>query len=115
MAKSDQNITMFAGDSKNLVVTVLNDSGGPIDLTGAVIKWIMYRNNVGADVTKSSLNGGITISDPLSGVFTISVLSADTSDLAGSFNHAAQVTDARGFATVVMNGRVTINQMRKFQ
>jgi hypothetical protein len=105
MTTKNQNFEMVAGDSKNVIVTVSD-----ADLTGATIKWAMKRSvsSATANVSKDTTSGGISISDATGGIFTISLIPADTSALKGDFYHEAEITDAQNNVSTVMTGRISI-------
>lgn len=103
------DITMFAGDTKTLQVTVKDENGDAVDLTGASIRWQASRsvNKRPADLEKS-VGDGITITDATAGRFDVTLDSADTEDLRGDFYHEAEVIDASGNVSTVFTGTLTI-------
>ena len=108
-AMDQQNFEMFQGDSKDLVVTVSDAAGQPVDLTGASIKWRAAPAVDSAVATISKATGsGIVITDAVAGEFTVSLVPADTQTLDGEFYHEAQVTDAAGAVSTVLSGHLTI-------
>jgi len=102
MAATKQNFSMFAGESKEIIVSVTKENKSKLDLTGSSIKW-SFRN-----VIKTETNG-ITINDPTNGEFTIYLSPIDTQNLKGIFSHEATVTDAIGNVSKVMTGTIAIN------
>lgn len=108
---TSQDFDMFAGDTKNLVVTVTDNSGSIVDLTGGQVTWVLKRN-LGASplVTKTSTVAGQIDMGGTSGQFTVHVLPADTTGFSGMYYHEAVFTDVAGNVSTVMTGRVVINQ-----
>lgn len=105
-----QDFKMYAGDTKDIVVTVKTASGAVVDLSSASVKWALKRHTHGPhDVFKKTGGGGITITDVLGGVFTVRLNSIDTKDLhQGRYYHEAEVTDMQGNVSTVMTGTVTL-------
>ncbi|OME86914.1 hypothetical protein BK120_08300 [Paenibacillus sp. FSL A5-0031] len=104
MAMKNQNFEMFAGDTKNVTVTVTG-----VDLTGASVKWAMKKSiyNAEPDVYKDTLTG-VTITAP--DKFVIAFKPADTAALSGGFYHEAEVTDASGNVSTLLSGTITVNR-----
>lgn len=93
-------IEIFAGDTRAIVVPVVDDAGNVLDLTGGSAIWQLAALDWKTDpsavplVTKTSAAGQITLGN---GSFTISLLSADTVGLTeGMYYQEAQVTLADG-------------------
>lgn len=104
-----QNFEMFQGDSKDLVVTVSDSAGLPVDLTGTTVKWRAAPAVDSTVATISKATGtGITITGAAAGQFTVMLGPTDTQTLDGEFYHEAQITDAAGAVSTVLSGRLTI-------
>ncbi|MGO4181210.1 hypothetical protein AB4Z17_08520 [Paenibacillus sp. TAF43_2] len=103
MAKTNQNFTMFAGDTMDIDVPVADT-----DLTGGTIKWVMKRAVKGDFTIFRETPIGIKITDAAAGIFNIRLERADTLDLIGSFYHEAELTDLIGNVSTVMTGTITI-------
>lgn len=101
MTALKQDFEMFAGDSKQIIVSNTNDNGSPLDLTGASVKWSL------SDIVKTNVNG-IYISNPINGEFVIHLDPEDTVNKIGKFRHEAVVTDVVGNVSTVLKGYVTI-------
>jgi hypothetical protein len=110
MAMFDQDFEMFQGDTKQLVVSVVDGDGLAVDLSGATITWKLFKSKSGnvADVTKT-IGNGLTVTNATAGEFTVDLAEADTVNLIGTYFHEAKVQDIRGYKTVVMVGKVTIH------
>ncbi|MBT2725130.1 MULTISPECIES: hypothetical protein [unclassified Bacillus (in: firmicutes)] len=46
MTAINQNFSMFAGDSKNLIVNVTKDDGSTLDLNGTTVKWGLRKKKI---------------------------------------------------------------------
>lgn len=109
MTQKNQNFEMFAGDTKDIVVTVDDGDGIPVNLTGASIKWVLKKATVtGAQQVLKTMANGIFLTDPLAGEFTVRLATADTNAISGKFYHEAEVTDSSGNVSTVFTGTVKI-------
>jgi hypothetical protein len=100
-----QYFEMFAGDSKDLVVTVADKV-----LTGATVIFQMASTiNSEAAVTKTT-DDDISITDPTAGEITILFEPEDTLNLLGKYYFEVQVTDADGDIATVTTGKCKIHQ-----
>ena len=80
------NQIIYQGETKILIVTLVNGDGGPVSITDATIK---YQFD---DVTKTTGGSGITITDGPGGQFQIALGSADTIDCEeGIYPHECKV------------------------
>ena len=106
MTAKNQNFEMFAGDTKNIDVTVAG-----VNLAGSTVKWAMKKTIYSAapDVAKDTVDG-ITVTDPNGGRFTISLLPSETRSLSGTYYHEAEITDANGNVSTIFTGTITINR-----
>jgi hypothetical protein len=109
---SVQSFDLFAGDSRALTFTVVDDSGNNVDLTGASAIWEMaplnWKSSAASPLlTKTSAAGGITLAN---GSFTLKLASTDTEGLTeGSYYHEAQITLADGITIgTPLSGRVKV-------
>jgi len=102
------DLSLYSGDSRNLIISVTDENNAPINLENATIKWILSsQNNI--ELTKS--NGkGVTISNASQGQFIIALAATDTQNLSGNYVHAARVTTSNGESSIVLQGAVTITK-----
>lgn len=98
---NNQNFSMFAGDTKNINVTMTD--GTP--LSGSSIKWGLLKQ--GATVVSKTTSNGITVAGS---VFTIKLNASDTVGFVGRYYHEAEVTDMFGNVSTVMTGFITIEK-----
>ena len=105
-----QNFTLTAGDTKSLVITVKDNEGVAVDITGASVKWQAARSfGKASAISKATGGSGIVLTNPSTGVFTVTLDADDTEDLKGQFYHEAQVTLADGTIATVLFGTMKIN------
>lgn len=93
----NQDFEMYAGDTAILNFSV--SMAGT--LTGATIKWVM------STITKT-IGSGITVTGDRT--FTVTLSPADTTSLAGSYPHEAEITDSSGNVSTVARGTATIKE-----
>jgi hypothetical protein len=95
----NQNFSMYAGDTKNLVITM------PEDLTGCSVKWgLRQRNNENVILKQSptiAINGN---------EITIPLLPIDTASLHGAYYHECELTDQQGSVSTVFTGMASIQR-----
>lgn len=113
-----QNFELVSGNDKELNVTVLDENGAAVDLTGATIVWAVAIN----EKSKSTIffytsPTNITIILPQSGTdigkFRIDVQDNDTEPLSigrisTDYYHEARVTSSAGKKSTVMVGTMAV-------
>jgi hypothetical protein len=110
VAAKNQNFEAYKGDTRNISVSVEDDDGAAVDLTGATIKWAAANTPTSvAVISKQTGGSGISITDASGGVFVITLQPADTASLrARTYYHEAQVTDAGGVISTVLTGKMKL-------
>jgi len=101
------DFSMVAGDSKTLDITVTNDAGAAVDLTGASVVWNAARRPYGTAVISKA--GSIT--DAPAGKFLVLLEPADTASLEGSFYQAATITGSDGSVSTLFLGALLISPL----
>jgi len=102
------DITLYSGDSRNLIINVTDENNSSINLTGASIEWILTSSN--STILSKSVGAGIAINNPTNGQFTISISSANTRNLSGIYQHLVRVTTTDGNSSIVLTGNITITK-----
>jgi len=79
-------LRMTRGNTASFLITAVDSTGQPLDLTGAglwfTVKKRLSDSDVDAVIQKTTDGGGITVSDnPMSGLATIAIDPDDTSGL----------------------------------
>lgn len=110
MTKTGQNFDLWSGDDTTLEVTVLDDTGTPVVLTGATLTWKVFTRLGSMLVVKTNGNG-IAITDAEHGVCVITLTAADTDVLNGTYHHELQMVQ-NGITSTVMVGHVTVHEDR---
>jgi hypothetical protein len=108
MSADKQNVQVYEGDFASLIVTIKDEVGVALPLTGYAAAWIMAAAPGGrAILTKTIGNGGITIQDAVGGVLSILLTSADTANV-GQFWHQLVLTDQSGIVSTVTTGTLAL-------
>ncbi len=109
-----QNFQMFQGDDKILVVTVYDndDFENVVNISGATIQFVIYKQTTGQIVVTKSSGSGITITDAENGELEITLAGSDTASLYGTFLHECELTDSTGNVSTIMTGYAKIYASR---
>jgi hypothetical protein len=102
------DLSFYAGDSKNLIVTVLDENNSPITLTGSSIKWVLISQN--SIILSKTVSSGITITNAVQGQFKITLTTVDTKNLIGTYQHFVRVTTADGSSSIILTGTITVEE-----
>ena len=100
------NLSLVAGETRQIAVTLTDSDGVAIDLTDAAIE---YEAGFVTPLTKS-LGSGITVTDAAAGQFTIDLEQADTVDYDRTLSvlHECKVLTSGGEVIVVFTGRLRV-------
>lgn len=100
------------GDALDINVTVEDESGTAVDLTGASAEWLLKENAGDSDtnalLTKSTSGGGVEITDAANGQLVIHIETGDTGSLTGQKHHRLRVTDSSSDRVTVFTGTFTV-------
>ena len=107
MTITGQNMTMYRGDTKKLVVTVTDESGAYPDISGSDFNWVVYKRTPGNIVLSKVTPSGISIINPL-GVIEITLDPEDTENLLGLYLHECEITDTLGNISTIFTGSFTV-------
>jgi hypothetical protein len=107
------NFTMFEGDTHTLEVTVRDDAGDVVDITGVVIRWWLAKSNKAtgdAIYVEKETGDGITIVDGPAGRFDVLIEPEDTEGRGGkTYYHEAEIDDSGVISTVLVGvGVITL-------
>ena len=110
MTYASQDILIYSGDDKVITVTVYDNDDAIVDITGVTITWQLSQNVSSAALITKTVGSGITLSDPTSGVFTITLDPADTNSLSGRYYHECEITDSSSDVSTGFVGHATIKK-----
>jgi hypothetical protein len=102
---------IFAGDTRDIIVNIVDQDGAAVDLTNGAVSWSAATNDwpvntAAVVISKTSITAGEI--DLANGSFVVHLLSADTQGIAGNFYHEAQVTLSDGTIGTPLTGRLKI-------
>lgn len=104
------DITIIKGDDKNLVVTVTDDNGDAIDITGYTIFFTAKTNQDDIDANAVISKDVTSHTSPSEGISTIALASSDTDVTAGRYWYDIQIKDTSGKITSTSPYTLTITQ-----
>ena len=97
MAVDNQNIRLYAGDSKVLSVTVADAT----DIAGSTITFTVKRDNTVIFTQTGTITGLKT--------FTVSLIPSNTSGLVGAYKHGTKLVDGSGNVNTIMLGELFVD------
>jgi len=109
------NISMQRGDTKKIVVQLLDENGAPLPTAQVSAMFFTVKNKRGdADVSaiiSKSLGSGIVITNTLTGMITVTISPSDTSSLTEGKRGLpwdVQIIKVNGEVYTVLNGLLNI-------
>lgn len=108
MTAENQRARMYSGDSQTVKITVTDDDGNPVDLSGSQELTFAVARYGTTEVTKTLSGGGITVTGSDNNVATIQLDASETADLEGEFDIELQQTDGGGNVATLTRGVLTI-------
>jgi hypothetical protein len=108
MAETGQDITIYAGNDVALDVSLLDEAGAALDLTGTSLEWGMAERFADDAVLRKATPVEIEVTDEVAGLATVHLDPADTATLGGIYRHELRLTDAGGNIVTLLTGALTI-------
>jgi|GEM_PF-4150342 len=109
MTAEDQYGEMYSGDDQTIEITVTDDAGDPVDLSGSELTFVIAEDG-SAEVTKATADGDISITGANNNVATIQLDASDTDDLDGAYHIELQQTDSGNNVATLTRGTLSIKQ-----
>lgn len=107
MTIKGQNLEMYQGDNKTIIITVYNEDGGVATISGYSAVWCAYRQTPFTIAIQKSTLDGITIVDP--GQIHIALEQEDTENLDPTvYGHQCEIEDALGNHSTVTTGYLSL-------
>jgi carbamoylphosphate synthase small subunit len=106
----DQNFEMVSGDTKDIVVTVLDESDQVVPITAASVVFTLSKNQFSAALVTKTTAAGIVISNGPGGELTITLDTADTESLIGEHYYEVELTDVSNRVSTVAVGCIDIRK-----
>ena len=104
----ETNFSMVSGDSKDIVVSVLDERDQVVPITGASATFILSMTEFTAALVTKTVGSGIVITDGPGGVLTVSLLPADTEPLIGQHYFEIELIDSGGKESTIVVGHIDI-------
>ena len=104
------NITIMRGDSKDLSITVLNEAGVAVDITGAIVNFKVAKDKAKAPQIALTNGEQVSITNGPAGKLDIRLRSEDTLPLLGDYNYEVELVFPFGGVSTVLFGTLTIMQ-----
>ena len=109
MAETKQNFEVYAGDDKEVTITVRDENSEILNLTGYTLNWVMSDEDEDAILTKT-LSDGLSVATPSNGQVLLTLVPADTEDLEpGIYHHELEITSSGGKVSTVTTGYVKVS------
>lgn len=111
MTITGQNFEVYQGDNKQLIITVYDENGAILPLTGYSAVWVAVQQTSFATVLSKSTEsgGGISIPDPDNGQLVVELDKEDTASLSPKlYNHQCEIEDSSGNHSTVTTGYMKV-------
>lgn len=105
-----QNFESFSGDTAVFNMTVMDQDAVAKDITGASVRFVMARKPGHTPLVDISTGAGITITDAVNGLLTITIPSAATEPLSGAYAYEVELTDVAGRVATVAFGSIAMRR-----
>lgn len=110
MTRTPQSFTVFAGEDVSIPITITDNDGAVVDITGASARFIVKRRPSSAtpvlDSAASPATATAAVTTPASGLVTVSLADSDTGSLVGTYWWELKLTDASNNETVAAYGYI---------
>lgn len=104
------NFQIMRADSRQLRITVLNEQGTPVDITGAVINFRVAKDKSKTPQIKLTNGDQVAILDGPRGECMVRLTSFDTLPLLGDYHYEVELLFPFGAVSTVLFGVLTILQ-----
>lgn len=110
MPSEHQNFELRQGVDKTIQITVTDNNGDAVDLSGAALTWIVATAPNGTTkFTKEEDSAGTITLDSTGSVVSIDIDDTDTAALEGEYYHELLSVDGNGDKTILTTGWVLIH------
>lgn len=104
MAYVNQDVEIYAGDAKDLDVTIYDDKGEVLDLSGYSIFYYVYGSSGIPIITKTTDDGIDVLGN---GKLIVTLKRDDTKKLFGEYSHEIDLLENQNVYTVMI-GKLTV-------
>ncbi len=106
----ETNFDMVSGDTKDLVVSVLDENDAVVPITGATATFVMSKTEFSPILFTYTVGSGIVITDGAGGILTVTIAAVDTEPLIGQHYYEIELVDASLKISTIALGRITIRK-----
>ena len=106
MTATNQNFTVYSGDTESVVVGVSQD-GSAASLSSASAVWIMEEEVGSGSLARLTSDDYLSLSGS---TVTIALAASHTNGLVGKYYHELEITDISSNITTVTTGIVTVKK-----
>lgn len=96
------DLTIYEGEDKTWLVTILDSAGDPVDITGYTFLFVVKSNICDADADAIIKKEITSHQDPTNGVTQIPINEADTENLSGKYTYDYQWSSTASDRKVVL-------------
>lgn len=118
MTQVNQDVILYAGDDKELIVTIYDEDDNIIDLTGLVsAQWILKKKATDEnEILNKSLANDIAITSATEGILTITFNAADTQEIQPrTYYHELRIENSNNKIGTVFVGSFIINPTEEIE
>lgn len=112
MSADRQNVTLYSGDDCILAISIVDETGVALNVTGATFVWSLARTaGTPAILTKTSAGGGVVITNATTGAVQVTLTHNDTAASSVppfQYWHQLVMTDPSGNVSTVTTGYITV-------
>ena len=107
MSADKQNATIYAGDDAILSISIVDENGKPLSISGSSFIWTLAAMAGSTAVLSKTLSGGIVVTHALSGYLSVNITHTYTTGLVGPMWHQLVMTDGSGNVSTITTGTLT--------
>lgn len=111
MAAENRDFTIYQGTSLEITGTVVDAQSAAVDISSFNIIWTLW-DEFGVRIHLDVPQGGVVLTTPASGIFTVTIPLEETKELYGDYEHEARAVDPQGNEDVVFVGTGTVRRSR---
>ena len=109
MTIKGQNFEIFQGDTKQITISVTDEDGAILPLTGYDAIWVVYKQTSKELIISKVLASGISIPTPSNGEIIIDLLPEDTETvIPGTYLHECEISTSPIDVSTVSTGTIKV-------
>ena len=103
-------LSIFRGDTESIIVTIEDNSGGTVNITGYTFYFTVKENESDGDGSALILRNVTSHTDPVNGQTVISLPAGSTSIAIGKWFYDIQMKDVAGNITTLLKGDFVVKK-----